>query len=93
MQNPFHIDVTPLEAERIRLLGIAKDLDGADPEYHKIMKEVDKLSTLITNERRKPLDPNVVFSTLGSLGAVLTIARFEQLAAFTSKAVGFIRKF
>lgn len=82
-----------LEYARVQALKELENTDVSDPAYAKLVDTIDKLSKLITAERREPLNINTVALALGNLGGILTIVAYEQRHVFGSQAAKFIGKF
>lgn len=61
-------------------------------EYPNLMRSLERLKALKTDDRRKPLDWNTVVSTLGSLAGVVLILNFERLGVVTSKAFSMLKR-
>ena len=61
-------------------------------EYPNLMRSLERLKALKTDERRKPLDWNTVVQTLGSLAGVVLVLNFERLGVVSSKAFGWLKR-
>jgi hypothetical protein len=75
-----------LEKARADALLVLDGLKPNDPEYAKVMAQVETLSKLIQDESRELLSPNTVATAVSNLLAVGLIVNYERLHIAASKA-------
>lgn len=67
--------------------------DADSPEYDKILKQLERLHTLLHQETGKNrISPDALLGAGVTIGTVLIIVVYEQLHPFISKGIGFIPK-
>lgn len=84
--DPNVDDLIDTVTERMKKVGPNSE------EYPNLMRSLERLQALKTENRRKPLDWNTVLQTLGSLAGIVLILNFEKLGVVTSKAIMFIKR-
>lgn len=67
--------------------------DADSPEYDKILKQIERLHTLLHQETGKTrISPDAKLAALSTLAGILIIVIYEQAHPFISKGIGLIPK-
>lgn len=66
--------------------------DFQSEEYKTLQKHYKELVDLRKENKRKPIDPNVLLGILANLAGIIMVLKAERFSAFSTKVWGLLRR-
>lgn len=90
---PLPMSVSQLDKVIAEALSQLEAVPAYSDEYIKIVTQIERLTALKTNDRRRQsVSPDTLAIVLGNLAGILIIISHERVNVITTKALGFVMK-